>query len=177
MNLSRTKNQAVGFTLAEMMVVVIIIGIAASVIIPMIGDSSDLQLETAARQLASTLLFAQTYAIANQKKYQVVFDTANHSYEIQDENSQVIKDPTGTSNAENYFFKVTFPECKHLRKVGIDNVNFDGTNKVWFDRMGMPYRGEIADATALASGSVTLKAADRNMVITVEPVTGRIKIN
>jgi len=177
MNFYPTENRRAGFTLAELMVVIVILGIAASVIIPMIGDSSSLQLETAARQLASTLLFAQTNAIANQKKYQVVFDPVNHSYAIQDENSNVIKDPTGTSNAKNYFYQISFPESNHLRKVTITNVNFDGTNKVWFDRMGMPYRGEIADTIALTSGSVTLKAADRNMVITVEPVTGRIKIN
>ena len=79
----RNKQQG-GFTLAEVLVVLVILGIAATVVIPMIGDTSGMRVTSAARLLASTLLFTQTAAISQQQQYQVVFDVAGESYEVQD---------------------------------------------------------------------------------------------
>ena len=59
-----------GFTLAEVLVVLFILGIASVIVIPMIGDSSDLQVTSAARQIASALLFAQTASITDQQPCQ-----------------------------------------------------------------------------------------------------------
>ena len=81
-----------GFTLAEVLVVLVILGIASAIVIPMIGDTSNLRASSAARQIASTLLFTQTSAITDQQQYQVVFDSVNNCYEVQDQDGDVISE-------------------------------------------------------------------------------------
>ncbi len=161
------------FTLAEVLVVVVILGIAGAIIIPMISDSSDLQATSAARQIVSTLLFAQTAAIAHQEQYQVVFDAAAESYEVQDSSGAVIDNPVSSGSD----YRVSFPDISQMKSVTIDAVNFDGTDRVWFDRLGAPYSGAIIANTPLASGEVTVRAGSRSYTVTVEPVSGRIKVD
>ena len=173
-----------GLTLAEILVVVIILGIAAAVVVPMIGNTDGLKATSAARHIVSTLLFAQTNAISSQQQYQVVFDSANDSFEVQDKDGEIIADPvkkmpTGAANPDDYLYKVRLAgDGGGEGKVRIDSANFDGGNKVWFDRLGAPHSGAIADGSpALTVGQVVISAGDTNFTINVEPVTGRVKIS
>ncbi|MBN1764296.1 MAG: type II secretion system protein [Sedimentisphaerales bacterium] len=158
-----------GFTLVEMLVVIVIIGIAATVVIPMIGDNSDMQLTSASRKLITDLLWAQTVSISTQQRYQVVFDTANETYEIQDQDGTVINDPITKAPA-----RMDYTVDNYLRSVEIATANFDGHNSVWFDRMGAPYSGAIIDNTPLTSGQIVLAGGEQTVTVNVEPVTGRI---
>ena len=64
-----------------------------------------------------------------------------------------------------------------VKSVTIDTVNFDGTDRVWFDRLGAPYSGAIITNTPLMLGEVTVRAGSSSYTVTVEPVSGRIKVN
>jgi len=158
----------------EILVVVIILGIASVIVVPMLGNTDDMQVISAARQLASTLLYTQTVSIAAQEQYQVVFDVANKSYEVQDADGKVVADPVASSKQ----FRVVFGKTSECSKVSFASVNFDGGNKVWFDRMGVPYSGAISDSPPpLTTGQVVMEAGKHQMTVRVEPVTGRISIN
>ncbi len=170
MNKVRT-NRFKGFTLAELIVLIVIISIAATVVIPMIGNSNDLQLSAASRQLASALLYAQTYAISYQKPCQVVFDSTNDTYKLLDANNHALKDPLSQGD-----YKVDYTTSSSYKNVHIKSVNMDGTQKVWFDRMGAPYSGDISDARPLTTGRITLEAGKLTTVVSIGPVTGRIKV-
>ena len=163
---------AAGFTLAELLVVVVILAIAALVVVPIIGDSNDLKIAAAARSLASDLLYAQTCAIANQRQYQVLFDSGANTYEIQDHDGTVITNPVSKAQ-----YIVDFPNDANLKTVAIDSALFDGQNKLWFDRLGAPYSGNIVDNTPLADGAITLSAPGHTANITIVPITGRINVN
>ena len=169
----KKESRRTGFTLAEVLVVVVILGIAGAIIIPMISDSTDLQATSAARQIVSTLLFAQTAAIAHQEQYQVVFNDATESYEVQDSTGAVIDNPVSPGTD----YRISFPDISQMKSVTIDTVNFDGTDRVWFDRLGAPYSGAIITNTPLMLGEVTVRAGSSSYTVTVEPVSGRIKVN
>ena len=166
------NNYLRGFTLAEMLMVVLILGIAATVVIPMIGNTADLQLSSAARELVSTLLYAQTCAIASQQEYQVVFDAANNSYELQDKDGVVITDPVKKTP-----YRQVFNTNSEFKAVTISLVNFDGGSSVWFDRLGAPYSGNPAAGIPLTQGIATLQAGTISMNVNVEPFSGRISLN
>ncbi|MBN1844896.1 MAG: prepilin-type N-terminal cleavage/methylation domain-containing protein [Sedimentisphaerales bacterium] len=160
------------FTLVEVLVVLIILGIAATVVIPMISDTSQMQVTSAARQIASTVLYAQTASISNQQQFQVVFDPAGNRYEVQDAAGNVIDDPVVGSP-----YRVEFSQDRRTRNVTLDTVDFDGTQTLWFDRMGSPYAGSISQSPPpLASGQIVVRVKDKTLTILVEPVTGRIRL-
>ena len=168
----KKESRKTAFTLAEVLVVVVILGIAGAVIIPMISDSTGLQASSAARQIVSALLFAQTASIAHQEQYQVVFDAAAESYEIQDSSGAVIDSPVSPGTD----YRISFPDIPQMKSVMIDVVDFDGTDRVWFDRLGAPYSGAIDAKTPLGSGKVTVRAGSSSYTVSVEPVSGRIKV-
>lgn len=162
-----------GFTLAEVLVVVMILGIAAIVAVPMLGNTDQMRVESAARQLASTLLYAQTTAISSEQQYQVVFDSTGTGYEVQDAGGNVAPDPLITTQP----YRVDYATDKRLSKVRIASASFDGQNQVWFDRLGSPYAGTIvASPPPLTNGQVVVQAGNESITVLVEPVTGRVRI-
>jgi prepilin-type N-terminal cleavage/methylation domain-containing protein len=71
-----------GFTLIEILVVLVILGIASAVIVPQIGRRDDLTASAATRMVMADLIYAQNKAIAMQSRHGVVFDTATKSYQL-----------------------------------------------------------------------------------------------
>jgi prepilin-type N-terminal cleavage/methylation domain-containing protein len=171
-NPSGKKNKQ-GFTLAEVLAVVVIISIAAMIVVPMMGDTNDMKVASASRQIVSALLYAQTLSISSQQKHQVVFDTVNNCYEIQDESGNVIPDPVSPGQP----YRISYANHPQLRPVAIQDVDFGDTNIVWFDTMGAPYEGAIGGSQSLLSqGIITVAAGTETMAVHVEPVSGRINI-
>ena len=165
---SSPPTNPVGFTLAELLVVIVILGIAAMVVIPTIHDNHDFEVSSAARLLVADLMFAQTYAIAQKHDYQVVFDMANETYEIQNpDDGSVITHPVNKTP-----YRVDFPASEHMNEVTLTTADFDATNLVRFNSLGIPYNG--GGNQLAARGKVTLSAGKFNVDVTVEPISGRI---
>ncbi len=167
--LRRKKVLCGAFTLAELIIVVVIISIAALLAVPMISSAADSQVRSAANMIAADLEYAKSMAISRQEDYSVVFDVGSNSYEIQDELGSVIDHPVkaGTS------FSVTISDDSRLGDVVLNSAVFDSTSTVTFDYLGTPSNGS---GTPLNSGSIVLEAGDFSMTITVQPVTGFLTI-
>src|SRR4051794_21797394 len=71
-----------GFTLVEILAVVVILGIASAIIIPQMGSRDDMRTTAAARTLVADLIYAQNQAISSGRMVYIKFDTANNKYTL-----------------------------------------------------------------------------------------------
>ena len=162
-----------GFTVVEILIVVVIIAIAAMVAIPMMTSAAGFQIRSAANMIAADLEYAKTIAITRGQSFSVVFDKAAESYRIEDESSAVIAHPV----KKGFNYIIDFQNDSRLNKVDIENVDFDpgSGSTITFDYLGSPYSGS-GISNPLNSGVISLRAGQMTATINIEPVTGFISI-
>ena len=71
-----------GFTLIEILSVLVILGIVSAMIIPQIGTHDDSKVASAARAMMADIIYAQNSAVAKQQYFYVVFDKTNNKYDV-----------------------------------------------------------------------------------------------
>ena len=166
-----------GFTMVEMIIVVIIIAISAAIVIPMMGSAASMQIRSAANMIAADLEYAKSMAISRGQNFTVVFDKAAESYSIKDQSGSIIAHPV----KKGFNYVIDFRNDRRLNEVDIEEVDFDSGShpEITFDCLGSPYSG-IGTATPLDPadpGQIKLKAGNFNIFIKVEPITGFISIS
>ena len=152
-----------GFTLIEIIIVIVILAIAAMTAIPMLSSAGSVQIRSAANMIAADLEYAKSMAISRGQNYSVKFDEASESYSIKDQSGTVILHPV----KKGFPYTIDFKNDGRLNKVDITSVNFNSTDSVTFNCLGSPEYG----------GTINLNADGSTATITVEPVTGYISIN
>jgi len=166
-----------GFTLVELILVVLILSIAAVIAIPMFSSAADIQVRSTANRIAADLDYARGLAITRQKNYAVVFYPASESYDIREAGLSIIKNPLDSKD-----FLVDLTADHRISGVDIFSANFDtaADNAITFDYLGTPYPGNVASPTARLNdtGVITLQSKDGRFVIRVkvEPLTGYVTI-
>lgn len=147
-----------GFTLVELVVVIIILAIAAAIVLPRAFGTADLRAQSAARILVSDLEYAQNTAIVLQSDITVSFDVSGNSYEVSNGSETLIHPITHQE------YVVDFDTKHGFDGVSIDAVDFNGASAVTFNSLGAPD----------ADGTVDVGAGEHTYRITVAPVTGRV---
>ncbi len=151
-----------GFTIVEIIIVVVILSIAALTAIPLMSSASSIQIRSAVNLIAADLEYAKSMAISRGQYFYVVFNESTNSYQIEDQNRNVIQHPV----KKGFSYIMNFPSDKRLNKVDITNVTFP-SDTVRFDCLGSPDNG----------GTITLNTNGTIATISVEPVTGYISIS
>src|SRR5436305_8539646 len=78
------RSREKGFTLIEMMIVVILIGIMTAMILPeMRGTFQDALLRSTGRKIVEVLSLANSRAVSLNQAHKVVFDRRSHRYAIE----------------------------------------------------------------------------------------------
>lgn len=178
----RQAPAARAFTLIEILVVVVILGIAAAIVVPAIGSRDDLKTTSAARMIMADLIYAQNRSISQQKKHFVVFDTANETYEVFADNrplAPAMLTITHPVEASPFLVKLGPAGPGPIRDVAIDVANFDGKTILMFDELGTPYSYDAGTNTeaSLTAGQIRLICRQLTLTITVEPFSGELRIN
>jgi prepilin-type N-terminal cleavage/methylation domain-containing protein len=159
-----------GFTLIELVMILVLVGILAVAVIPKGTAKASVRLEAASQKLATDLRYAQEMALAQQVRFGISFDTSDESYfAYRITTSTEAKDPQTRNNLE-----VEFDETREFNDIVIVSTNFN--DAIEFDSKGAPYDG---NGVSLSSeGIVTLGTQDGSYTKTarIKPVTGKVSI-
>jgi prepilin-type N-terminal cleavage/methylation domain-containing protein len=182
-----------GFTLVEVLAVVVILGIASAIVIPQLGSRDDLVVASASRVLMSDLIYAQNRAITTQQPTYIRFydSSAGNRYEVLSacDPDVTIDHPV---NKEPYVAEFGSGGNSRFRSVEIRSAAFDGVSTGYedqltlgFDELGTPrvysYDQDAWDemgegGTAVADHGVILGSGNQQLRITIERYTGEIGV-
>ena len=159
-----------GFTLIELVMIIVIVGIIALAAMPKITTGSAVRLEAACQKIASDLRYAQEMALAQQVRFGISFDIANEAYfAYRVSVATKARDPQTRNN-----FDVSFVTLNEFKGIDISSTNF--SNKVEFDSVGAPYDG--SGVILSSQGVITLQAqaGAYSRTVRIEPKTGKVSI-
>jgi len=160
--IGRRPSRRSGFTLVEVLIVIVIIGIAAGIVVPHMLEAGTMSSQAAARATIADILFAQNEAIAMQSTRRVVFDVDGNGYRLTDGGCTTLTAPSRSGG----LYVVDFSKDRRFEGVVLSNADFDDETVLEFDSLG-----------AVASGGqVELTAGDTCYRINVAAFTGRVTI-
>ena len=162
--ISRTSR--CGFTLVEVLVVVVIIAISGAVVVPLMLRGGQLGLQAAVRAVIADMLYAQNDAVAYQTVRQVVFESQGNRYRITDGAGTTVgvNWKGGAETGQNYV--VELDQNMRFQGVVLENIDFGGTTTLAFDELGSPVSG----------GTLELTTGDFRYRVTVAPFTGQVTV-
>lgn len=172
-NRSRRLSGGGGFTLIELVAVMIVVSIVAGTAAVSLSSTTGNRAAVAAKQLLRDMTFARQRAVATGTRSWVEFDTTGQTWSVRAEDpdspgragATVLNDP-----ATNTTF-VQALNVSHFMSVELTSVDFDSGDWVGFDWLGRPL-DKAGESTPLsADGTVVLTGGHR---ITVEKDTGHV---
>ncbi len=155
------RHRTQGFTMAEIIVIIVILAICAAVIIPRVAGASDMKAMAAARLVASDLQYAQNEAVTSQNSVTVTFTPAGDSYSLSNASGTLIHPMTKSAYIVNF---ATQPGFSNL---DIVSASFAGSATVTFDAMGSPDQG----------GTVELMAGSSRYRVRVAATIGNVSVS
>lgn len=169
-----------GFTLVEILMVVVILGIASAVIIPQLNSRSDLLAGAAARQVMSDLTYAQNYAITRQTPTYVSFKVATTesgpggSYSV----CSALPSTRLAHPVSKNPWMAEFGAGQSYSTIRLDAATFDTQTALMFDETGAPYSisANGGSAVPLSSGSIRITCNGYSLTVRMEPLTGSLSV-
>jgi prepilin-type N-terminal cleavage/methylation domain-containing protein len=159
----KTVAPQAGFTLVEIVVAILLIGILAYTVIPRYQNRSVFDVNAQAEQLASDIRYTQSLAMTSGQRNRI--NLAATSYQITTSAGVPAVHPaTGSSAA-----------------ISLTNVSLSGynpplnNNYIAFDGKGIPYTDVVAATPLGANATITLSSPGTTpRQIVVSPQTGRV---
>ena len=166
------------YTLAEMLVVIVILGIASAMVIPSMGDAGVLRIQAAVRTLVADITLAQTDALAYQQRRAVIFDEDANSYTI----AEVVVSSGGDVTYIPLFL-AGGPGGQYIIDFDLDGFDgarlrlpsFDGDPILIFDEIGAPVADASSDNSATL-GTIYIDSDRATFRVDVSPYTGQVRV-
>ena len=166
-----------GYTLVEVLVTVVILGIAGSVVVPSMSGAGILRIQAGVRTIVSDINFAQMDALAYQEPRGIVFDEQLNSYTIVqvfgptiDPQADALYDPRGPGQR----YRVNLNNFDFGGAV-LQNIDLNGGNVLIFDEIGGPIATPGSD-TLSSGGSLELEGPQGRFRIDIAAFSGRVSV-
>jgi prepilin-type N-terminal cleavage/methylation domain-containing protein len=175
-----------GYTLLELMIVVIILATIAAIAVPGSVQGSDQKLRLAAAEVAGAIRFARSEAMRTGEGYGVTVDQATQTvtvnrYDLGTAPVAAVGIPINPVTKKPYDYNVYTKA--DTRGVTISNsqdaFDFSGFGRrkdLIFDRNGIPkwLAGAGPTTHLLSDGTVLLSYGNQQLSVRVAPITGRV---
>ena len=169
MGINKMKNQK-GFTLIELIMIIVILGIVALASMPKTTAQPRTRLEAACQRIALDLRYVQAMSLAQQVRFGISFDTVNEAYFVYRVNvGTVAKDPQTRNN-----FNVSFVTLNEFKGIDIASTNF--SNKMEFDSTGAPYDGNGVILSSQGIITVQTTGGAYSRTVRIEAKTGKVSV-
>jgi len=155
-----------GFTLIEVVMVLVIVGILAALAIPRFDSFYSIKLDGSMKKVVSDIRYAQLTAVSRHGNCRIVFGPASDTYIAEEQLTlggpwSGIKDPFTKAN-----LTMNFRTDPQYKGIDIVNANFNSSNILQFDWQGVPQAG----------GTATFNCQGNIRVVTVAQNTGRVRV-
>ena len=178
----RPDRSRAAFTLVEILVVVIIMGISAALVVPNIGTRNDQNAAAAARVVMADLMFAQNRAIMAQGMRYVNISTTNQNYAVLSASpaSPPLVYEQNPSTLRNYITVFgTTAASGALQTASLQTPSVDGKTCIAFDALGQPYSVDPSSGVAallVSAATIPVRCGTFTLTVYVEPYTGAISV-
>lgn len=175
--LARGHRPRGGYTLIELIVTIVILGIAGSLVLPTISSANVLRVHAAVRTVVADITFAQSDALAYQGRRAVVFDVENNTYTVVEVTGPVL-DPEADAlydpSRPDQRMREDFSD-RDFGDARLVEADFDGDAALIFDELGGPVQTPDGDAPS-SGGSVLISGSGQVFRVSVEAYTGRVRV-
>jgi len=156
-----------GFTLIEIIMVIVIIGILVTLAMPRFEAYHQIKLQGAAKNLVSHIRYTQSIAVSRHEDYALSFDIDQDVYQIYRVSDQELaKDPFTRTD-----LIIDFKSDSQYQGIDIDSVDFEGLSVLRFNWEGVPQ--DENGNSLISQGRIVLHYRNRSLIINVSPQTGR----
>lgn len=179
------KPRTCGFTLVEILVVVVIMGIAAALTVPYVVSTSAVKLNASARTVMADLMYAQSRAIATRQRVYVVFTPASGSspdqYQLKTQTSATDNSPGAVISRSTGSTAATMGRSgTELPAVQL-GTHSSGSKSLTmgFDALGQPltYSGST---TTFPTSNIQVQLASvsgsNTVTLSIQPFTGEVTV-
>lgn len=155
-----------GFTLIEMVIVLVLVGIMAALAIPRFASFYSIKLDGCMKKVATDIRYSQQMAVSRHANTRLVFNVAGDTYTAEEQLSaggawSGLKDPFTRVN-----LIMNFRSDPQYNGVDITAANFNSSATLQFDWQGIPVSG----------GSITFNYKGNSRTINVASNTGRVSL-
>lgn len=116
-NSSRQRAGQSGFTLLELGLVLLIIGVMLAIVVPRFGDRGHAELLSTARKLASAFRYVRQEAVFNGRPYRLMFDMENQQVYVD------VGDNTGLEDSFSHDIDNAVGKIRLQEPIAITDVN------------------------------------------------------
>lgn len=179
------------FTLIEVLIVVVLLGIAGALVIPSMSQTGVLRVQAAVRTIVADITYLQGEAMAYQQRRAIwfgkvaKFDAAASRWTFVDGNGYVLAEVTGPELDLNASAMVDpdHPDRPLFRNfedgefggATITGVNFNGGDLLIFDELGGPVQ-DLEGPDPGAGGTLNVNGSNSVFRLDVQPYTGRVTV-
>ena len=164
------KHYLTGFTIVELIMVIVILAVIAALAIPRFDSYYTIILEGAARRLVSDIRYTQRLAIAKHDDYGIEFNTGSDSYRVYrvSDNSTAVE-PLSRGN-----FIMNYTTDSEFKSIDLASANFGGTSNLRFTSLGTPQDANGNNLASAGTATISYKGSSKTVSVTIN--TGKVNL-